>query len=236
VRAVRAAGGLAALTGAGLLLFPPPRVLALAARTRRDLVFSVDTSEPVVALSLDDGPHPEVTARVLDTLSRHGAQATFFFIGERAQAGRALRDRLFAGGHEVGNHLWRERRSASLSDAEFDDELVRTDAALAGLPRAPLLRPGSGYVGRRLTAIAERRGFRCVLGSVYPHDPVIRSRRFAARYVLRRSRPGAIIVLHEGDASRAWVVDVLEEVLPELRRRGLRVTSIGRLIRQAEDG
>ena len=110
---------------------------------------------------------------------------------------------------------------------------MRTDTALAGWPRAPLMRPGSGYVGRRLTAIAARRGFRCALGSVYPHDPVIRSRRFAAPYVLWRTRPGSIIVLHEGHPSRAWIVDVLDEVLPELRRRGFRVTSIGGLMRRA---
>src|SRR4051794_20117364 len=159
-----------------MVLFPPPRVIALLARVRRDLIFTVDTPERLVALSLDDGPHREITARVLDTLSRHGSQATFFFTGDRVHGERVLRERLWEDGHEVGNHLWKVGRSAALSDAEFEDQLMRTDAGLREWPRAALMRPGSGYAGKRLTAIAARRGFRCALGSVYPHDPLLRSR------------------------------------------------------------
>jgi peptidoglycan/xylan/chitin deacetylase (PgdA/CDA1 family) len=77
----------------------------LVAAWRRDIVLAGPGAGRRVALTLDDGPDPVVTPRVLDVLARHGARATFFVIGERARADFV--ERIPAGGHE-GNHGWRE--------------------------------------------------------------------------------------------------------------------------------
>src|SRR5690348_16031277 len=62
-----------------------------------------------VALTFDDGPHPEVTPRLLTALSNVQAAATFFLIGRRAEQNPDLVRRIQAEGHEVGNHTWDHR-------------------------------------------------------------------------------------------------------------------------------
>src|SRR5205085_10612428 len=109
-----------------------------------------------VALSLDDGPL--VTSPTLEVLAAHQARATFFLIGERATERDVLRVR--GAGHEVGNHGWRDEPAVRLSDAAFEQQLLRTQEVLGP---ARLYRPGSGWIRPSQTAIAERHGYRCVL-------------------------------------------------------------------------
>jgi peptidoglycan/xylan/chitin deacetylase (PgdA/CDA1 family) len=74
------------------------------------------------------------------------------------------------------------------------------------------------------------KGYRCALGSVYPYDATIPSSKFAGRFVLRNVRPGAVIVLHDGGARGRRTVRTLRTVLPELRRRGYRVVTLGQAL------
>jgi peptidoglycan/xylan/chitin deacetylase (PgdA/CDA1 family) len=69
-----------------------------------DIVWRVPISEPLVALSFDDGPHPLHTQQVLNILAAHDAHATFFLIGQRARAHPEVVQAIKAGGHETGNH------------------------------------------------------------------------------------------------------------------------------------
>jgi peptidoglycan-N-acetylglucosamine deacetylase len=202
VRGVAAAG--AAAAGAAAVWFRPPFALVRrVARAMPDVLFCVETEAPLVALSFDDGPHPATTPLVLDALARHGARATFFCVGERAAAHPGLVRRIAAGGHELGNHTWRVERSASLAPAALAESVDRTQEVLAAVAPVRLMRPGSGWVTASVRAAAARHDLRCVLGSVYPHDPLFASRRYIAQFVRARARPGAILILHEGTPARA---------------------------------
>jgi peptidoglycan-N-acetylglucosamine deacetylase len=225
---------LAPLAGVGVAaliwLFPPFGVVRLVARLAPDVTFHVDTDEPLVALSFDDGPHPATTPLVLDALERHGARATFFAVGELAERHPELVRRIAAEGHELGNHTWRVERSASLAPAELEAGIGRTQALLEGVAPVRLMRPGSGWFNRRLLDTVAAHGLRCVLGSIYPQDPWVPSKRFIIRYVTARARPGAIVILHEGTPARARVGEILDAVLPAIAARGLRVTTVSELL------
>jgi peptidoglycan/xylan/chitin deacetylase (PgdA/CDA1 family) len=209
-------------------------VLRLVARRVRRIVFFVETHERAVALSLDDGPDPSITPDVLDVLRKRDARATFFVIGSKGEQHPELLRRIAAEGHELGNHTWREERSAGLSAAAFEQSLEQTHRLLAAVAPVRLFRPGSGWTTRRMLAAVEKRGYRCVLGSVYLHD--VRPSRTAnlAVSVLARVRPGAIVILHEGKPERAGIVCVLDEVLAELRRRRYRVVTVSELLELGE--
>lgn len=224
----QAAAGLA-LAAAYVFVRPPEAVVRQLARRLPEILFRADVDEPVVALSFDDGPHPDTTERVLDTLARHDARATFFVVGEACERHPELARRIVEAGHELGNHTWTVTRSASLAPEELAASIGRTQAALERFGRVTLMRPGSGWAPPRVREAARAHGLRPVLGSVYPYDPQIRWRRYTVWDVLRRIRPGGIIILHEGPG-RGRVEAVLEEVLPELRRRGLRVVSVTELL------
>ena len=73
------------------------------------------TDEPVVGLTLDDGPHPELTDAILDVLVKHEAQATFFLIGDRVVGNERVVRRIVDEGHEVGDHLMHDEPSIRLS-------------------------------------------------------------------------------------------------------------------------
>lgn len=81
------------------LLRDDPRVLSVLGT-----VCGATTSDPVVALTFDDGPHRHNTEAILSVLATHAAQATFFVVGERAEAARSLVEEIVAAGHEIGLH------------------------------------------------------------------------------------------------------------------------------------
>jgi peptidoglycan-N-acetylglucosamine deacetylase len=228
MRRPAAAGVVLAL--ALLALRPPYALMRLVARALPGVLFYVPTEARRVALTIDDGPHPATTPVVLDVLAARGARATFFLVGERARAHPDLVARIATEGHELGNHGLRERASAALSEAELAASLDETHAALARFGPVVLFRPGSGWVTRRVLRAATRRGYRCVLGLVYPHDAQLGWRRYGVWDVLRRVRPGAIVIVHEGRPERAGVARALDEILPALTRRGYEVTTVSTLL------
>lgn len=81
--------------------------------------------------------------------------------------------------------------------------------------------------------ISRRHGYRVVLGSVAPRDLAVRRLERELRFVLRRLQPGAIVVLHEGEDSRAPVVALTDLLLLELAKRGYRAVTVSQLLRPA---
>src|SRR5262245_38448249 len=135
-----------------------------------------------ITLTFDNGPEPDVTPGVLDTLARHGLKATFFVIGEKlAMPGRrALSERAVAEGHWIGNHTW--THSVPLGQRADGDgaqaEIGRTQAEIGALAhRDRLFRPfgGGGHIGKLLLnrpAVAHlaRGAYTCVLWNAIPRD------------------------------------------------------------------
>jgi peptidoglycan/xylan/chitin deacetylase (PgdA/CDA1 family) len=80
-----------------------------------------------------------------------------------------------------------------------------------------------------LQQIREQR-MRCVLGSVYPFDPQIPFVGFLSTYILKKTFPGAIIILHDGKLSRKRTITVLHKIIPELQRRGYEFVTLSKLV------
>lgn len=220
----------AALTGVGVLVAGPPLWLVdRVAAAFPGCLYRVRTGEPIVALTLDDGPDERSTPRILAELRRSGARATFFLIGERVPGREPLIRRLVEEGHEVGNHLMRDRPAILLERDELARDIEQSHALLAPLAPPRWARPGSGWYSRETVAALSRQGYGCALGSVYPLDATIPSSAYASWYILRNVRPGAIIVLHDGGARGRRTANTLSTVLPELRRRGYRVVTLSEL-------
>ena len=230
--AVLAVAGGASLLGLGLVIQPRWAVTELAERSP-EVVYYVETREPLVALTIDDGPDPETTPEVLEVLARHGARATFFLIGERIEGREPLVARIVREGHELGNHLSRDRPSVELAAAEFEAALLSTERALAPFGSVRWLRPGGGWYDDEILSIAAKHGYRCALGSVYPYDAQIPWPGFATFHISRKARPGSVIVLHDAGARGLRTAETLRRVLPELGRRGFRVVTLSELVDSA---
>ena len=125
-----------------------------------------------IALTFDDGPHPEHTPRLLDVLAERHLKATFFVIGELAAQHPDLVRRIAAEGHELGNHTWSHGEPARTDSRQFLDEVRRTDELLAELTgTAPLtMRPPKGELNWGKLSGVWQRGQSVVLWNVDPRD------------------------------------------------------------------
>jgi peptidoglycan/xylan/chitin deacetylase (PgdA/CDA1 family) len=223
-----------ALLGMGLVVFwmEPLGFLSVLERLTPRVTYRVPTHRPIVALSFDDGPHPRFTLQVLEILRQHGATATFFLIGERALRHPDVVARIKAEGHEVGNHYFKNGPTLGHSEAEFVAYLERTEKAIGVGPGSKLFRPPGGVAWPKQLRLAQRHGYKCVLGCAYPHDPMHPPVWYMRWLVGKNLVPGAIVILHDGISDPSRSIEVLPQILAVGHDKGLRFTSIGALMRE----
>ncbi len=212
------------------LWLQPEWLIARLQRKSPEVVYSVQTAERVVALTIDDGPDATGSPDILEILDQYNAQATFFVITDHIPGNEAIVEKMIADGHELGNHLTSDQRSINLSEQEFESQLLAADAILAQYDDVLWMRPGSGFYNEAMLATIKEYGYQCVLGSVYPYDPQIGFSWFSAYYVLWKTEPGSIIVLHDYDRRGQRTAEALKIILPELAARGYRVVTLSELV------
>jgi peptidoglycan/xylan/chitin deacetylase (PgdA/CDA1 family) len=218
------------LLAVGIVVLQPRWIIRTLANLSPGVLYFVETEEPVVALTIDDGPDPGVTPGILDLLRQHAAHATFFLISGRVPGNEELVRRIVDEGHELGNHLTTDEPSILLRSPEFERRLLEAHEVLSRFSEIRWFRPGSGWYSGSMLSAVRKHGYRCALGSVFPFDPQIPSSWFATHHVLRRVRPGSIIVLHDCSARGRRTAATLATILPKLSRRGFRVVGLSELV------
>lgn len=198
-----------------------------------EVLFYVGTDEPTVALSIDDGPS-EATPEILDVLAANDATATFFLIGEQVREHPDMTRRLVAEGHELGHHMMVDEPSIDLTDETFRARFDEMDSILDELGGSEVFRPASGWYDDRMVEYAADHGYRTVLGSVYPFDAQVPFPRLSTWYMQQLTRPGSILILHDGPERGPRTAQVLRTLLPELRARGIGVVPVSGLRRLEE--
>ncbi|MDX2055981.1 MAG: polysaccharide deacetylase family protein [Polyangiaceae bacterium] len=195
------------------------------------------TGKALVALTFDDGPHPETTRRVLSTLAEFGAHATFFVIGEKAQRYPEVLGEILAGGHEVALHGFKHRWSyAFLRRQALRSDMLNALAVLReqNVPAPLFFRPPVGVVSPPVARVARELGLTLVGWSVRGYDGVGWTKAEAfVRRMCGGLRPGAIALLHDAPERGERVplgVSRLSLVLAEAERRGLRAVTLGELM------
>jgi peptidoglycan/xylan/chitin deacetylase (PgdA/CDA1 family) len=183
-----------------------------------------------VALTFDDGPHPEGTPAVLEVLARVGARATFFLIGEQVERRPALAAEIVAAGHLAALHGHRHRLQLRLSPAELSEDLARGRLAVEDATGAGPLRwhrpPYGIYSAAGLRAALDSR-LQPLLWSRWGKDwrKFTSPSRIAAR-ATRSLTAGDVILLHDADFysarhSHRHTVAALELITAELESRKL---------------
>ncbi len=214
----------------GLVLFQPEWIFTKLRDSSPEVLYSVETDMPVVALTIDDGPDPETTPLILDLLAEWDAHATFFLITERIAGNENFVWRMLSEGHELGNHSTSDEPSIQLSLSEFSRRLDVSANVLDQFGEIHWFRPGSGWYNNEMLEIIQEKGYRCVLGSVYPYDPQLGSSWFSSEYVLWKAKPGSIIILHDYGSRGERTLVVLRNILPELKHQGYRVVTLSELV------
>ena len=194
-----------------------------------DLLWRIETEEPVVYLTFDDGPTPSITERLLDTLSSYDASATFFLIGSHAEEHPDLVRSMHRAGHRIGNHTYTHPHPWQTPDARLTAELDRTTRRLRELTGTPLrcMRPPYGEItGAQRTWCANHQQ-RMVMWDVMPGDYLeTATADGVARFVLKRVRPGSIVVLHDNPVCEHVTPAALDTILQVLSAEGWRFDAL----------
>ena len=182
-----------------------------------------------VAITFDDGPHPEGTPAILEILAGAGAHAAFFLIGEQVERRPELAARVAAAGHLVALHGYRHRLQLRMRAAEATEDVRRGAAAIEDATGVAVgwHRPPYGIYSAAGLDAAREASLHPLLWSRWGKD----WRRFTtpARITSRATRqigPGDVILLHDADFysarhSHRRTAEALPAILAQLRRRGL---------------
>ena len=195
---------------------PRGLVLRMLAMLDRRIRWRMPATAKEVFLTFDDGPEPEVTTWVLDTLAKHGAKATFFCLGRNVQLHPGLFHRLRSEGHAVGHHTWDHPDGWRTPVRTYYRNVLRGAEQVGGF----LFRPPYGRIGiGRARSLGKRYQVVMwdVLGGDFRKD---KSGEACARRVLARVRPGSIVVLHDNLKSAACLMEALPRILVGLKKKG----------------
>lgn len=180
-----------------------------------------------VALTFDDGPHPEGTPAVLSVLEREGIKATFFLVGEQVERRPALAAEIAARGHLVALHGYRHRPQPMLPARAVRDDMARGAAVIQGATGMAVAwhRPPYGLYSAAGLAAAREAGFKPLLWSRWGKDwrRLTTPERIAARAGANLNA-GDVILLHDADfysskGSHQRTVRALTLIVRELKRQ-----------------
>jgi len=175
-----------------------------------------DGKPKCVYLTFDDGPIPEMTPWILDTLDTYGIKATFFCVGENVQKYPVLYDTLRERGHCVGNHTFNHIQGVRY----WSDNYMRNVAKAAEYIDSTLFRPPHGHM--RLAQLLQlRKLFRIIMWDVVTRDY---SPHMTAKGVLnnvkRYTRNGSIIVFHDSLKAKGRIEEALPKAIEWLQKEG----------------
>ena len=173
------------------------------------LVWRKASAKPVIYLTFDDGPIPEVTPFVLSVLEKYNAKATFFCIGDNIQKHPDIFQKLIEGRHAIGNHTFNHLKGWKTKDEVYLENFKLCD----NLTKSKLFRPPYGRIKRSQVSKLknENPGLKIIMWDVLSGDFDLNlSPDKCLKNVLKATEAGSIVVFH--DSLKAF--ERLEYVLP----------------------
>lgn len=179
-----------------------------------------------VALTFDDGPHPVYTPQLLDGLKECGVHSTFFVVGKNILGNEALLKRMETEGHLIGNHTYSHVKLSELDIARACAEVEKTNALICEVTgkEPEFIRPPFGEWKKAMECSFEMIP---VLWDVDPLDWTTKNTALVVERVLKDTKPGDIILLHDYYQSS---VDAALEIVDALTERGYKFVTVDELI------
>ncbi|MBP2636566.1 MAG: pdaC [Firmicutes bacterium] len=193
-------------------------------------ISKVPTTHKVVALTIDDGPHSQITPEILAILKEKQVKATFFVLGINVEKSPGILAQEVADGHEIGTHTYSHPSLAKLSPQKVAVEFDKAENAI--LPFAPkpvVFRPPGGLYNSQILETARERGYSVILWSIDPQDWNCPPKEKVIDEVLSKVKPGSIILLHDGQYPLP-TPKALGAIIDGLRERGYTFVTVSELL------
>jgi peptidoglycan/xylan/chitin deacetylase (PgdA/CDA1 family) len=185
----------------------------------------------VIALTFDDGPWPNSTAKVLDILKKNRIKSTFFVVGQNVKNYPDLTKQIVADGHIIANHTWHHwyhqmnAQAAAYEVANTGDIIYQTTGV-----RTSLFRPPGGIMNNGVAAYAKNNKYAVIMWSA---DSMDYSRPAVPRLmnnIFREAKPGGIVLMHDGGGDRSNTVKALPEIISRFRKQGYEFVTVPELL------
>lgn len=193
----------------------------------------VNTTQKVLALTFDDGPNNIYTQQILDILKKHNAKATFYVIGNNAKARPDLMKRIMEEGHEVGNHSMNHDKMKGISVEQITQDIKGVDEIIRnyGYDKEITYRSPYAITSANLHTALKNLNKKLVLFTFSPMDWTKISSQQIYENVMKKIKPGLIILLHDGGGkTRANTVKATEMLITTLHQQGYRFVTISDLL------
>jgi len=196
-----------------------------------DILVQGNTGLNEIAITIDDGPRPESTSKILDILKEHHVRATFFVVGKMVAKYPELVRRMMAEGHEVGNHTYTHRRLTTLTEEQVRTEIGSCHRAikLATGTGASLFRPPGMRYNESILKIAQDLGYVTIHWNSAVEDYTGNQNIQTAAAITRRiadSERGSVILIHGHPST----VEALPRALEELLAKGTRFVTVSQML------
>ena len=210
------------------------------AQTLGRFPYRVTTTKKQIALTFDDGPNEPYSSQIIDYLDQVGAKATFFTVGANAQRHPEVIKKAAASGHEIGNHSYSHQFRKYLTQPTYQKELDQTQTILTNiLGFAPsLFRPPWLYRTPLILKSASDRKLQPISGEFCDVLEVFqRSSATIARHAIKKLKPGAIIIFHDGynakGSDRSQTVAAIKLFAEAAHSQGYELVTVSKLLAEA---
>ncbi len=185
--------------------------------------------EKVIYLTFDDGPHPEITAWVIDELKKHQIKATFFCVGDNLKKHPETAKQLLTEGHQIGNHTmhhikgWKHKNVDYLKDIEdCDTEIRKIHEQMNDEKAQPrLFRPPYGQIKPSQIKLLREKGYEIIQWSDLScdYDKHLNCEKSLSALV-KNAKPGSIVVFHDSEKAEIQLKQILPSYLEAMLAEG----------------
>lgn len=189
------------------------------------------TTGRLVALTFDDGPWPGQTDRILDVLDEAGVKATFFLVGRQVKRHPGIARRVVRAGHDVGTHTYGHVYLPGMRPSAARKQIVSGKKAVERISdhENTWIRPPYGAIDARSWSVIRRLKMRVVLWDVDSRDWTKPGSRRIENTVVRTTRPGSVILMHDGGGDRRQTIEALPRIIRRLRAKGYTFVTVDEL-------
>jgi peptidoglycan/xylan/chitin deacetylase (PgdA/CDA1 family) len=228
--------GSAGITDAGLHPHTPSLSItpaqATPSRPPREPAYynMVNTSRPILALTFDDGPHPQLTPRLLDILRQQGVRATFYVIGRNVETYPEIARRIVAEGHEIANHTWNHPALTKVSAAKLKQEIESTTKVIERVTgrRPTNMRPPYGAINDRVRqSLLQDHKLDVIMWSVDPLDWKRPGASVVTQRMVQGAKPGAILLAHD---IHPGTIEAMPQTIAQLKAKGYGFATVSQLL------
>lgn len=189
------------------------------------------TDDKTVALTFDDGPHPDYTPKLLEILRKENVKATFFVIGFMVEKYPELAKAIHDDGHLLASHTFSHVNLTTIKPEEIDTELVAADEIIRRATGKPtrFYRPPGGRYNDAVIAAGTALGMTAALWTDDPGDYANPGDQIIVDRTLKALSNGGIILMHDGGAQ---TLEILPELIQSIKKRGYSFVRVDEMYNQ----